>query len=208
MPAENCRNYPHRTAKMNGFVVAWDTLLNLFTQGLVAKMQKSTKIGLPAMILLILACCSNENKALDPNEIMMNYFADSLICIVDTSLIEELERQPPSGYQTKYYSPKIWQELWNNHFHNMDENGPEENAQYQGPTGDTIVKYTLRLRREMGLSDIIADARNKDYLGRLYQEVNIEEKTSCEIIHWPSPVCGHSPPQFPNSPPLQMGCTV
>jgi hypothetical protein len=158
------------------------------------------------IFIVSLGGCSFGNIFKGSNDFYKNYYSDVLICKVDLSTVEESDKKLPNGYLTKEYSPIYWQEYWNHHIHYVGKDGPESHEEYVGPTGETIVKYTLQLRREMKLPDIIPDARNEVYLKQLYKELDNGSKDSCGILHWNSPVCVHSPVHYPGSPELKRDC--
>lgn len=128
--------------------------------------------------------------------------------MVDKNVVAEKDKKLPSGWLTKDYSPKHWNEYWNRRvYYFLVKNHPTDNDQeYEGPSDRTVILYALQQRREAGLPDIVPELRNLPALPDLYAELDQMTMSSCEILGQPSPVCSLSSAQYPDAPQFQREC--
>jgi hypothetical protein len=112
---------------------------------------------IPAVLLV--SGCSIINMAAGPADYERNHAADVLKISIDSSILTELRKEPPSGYRTKPYSRGLWQEYWNGRIAVLWDFHPEEH--YRGPSGEEFAAYIIHQRKAVGLPPIVLTPENR-----------------------------------------------
>ena len=163
------------------------------------------------MLIVVIAATALSGCVAAINErAMMRHMADELICTIDQSVVDEKEKLMPNGWLTKPYSPTFWQEYWNHRTYYLGNAtfGRERALGYSGPSGRNFILYSLRQRQEEGLPNLVPEKRNASLVSELYQELQRNPRTSCEILAYPSPVCVLGPAQRPTALQFRRPCGV
>jgi len=141
-------------------------------------------------------------------KVATSWLEHDLICGIDESVTDEQQSLVPEGWLTKPYSPSYWQEYWNHRVYYLGNATfeRERSKGYVGLSGRSMILYALKQRREVGLADLVAEERNKEYLATLYEELNDNNQSSCKILGHRSPQCRFTPAQHPGAPYFQRPC--
>lgn len=122
------------------------------------------KLLLPALVLAVLPLtgCSIINMAAGPGDYYRNYAAHDMKEILDSSIQEELRKEPPGNQRTTPYSRALWNEHWNERLDYLFTDVPH--PQYRGPSGEWFAGYIIRKRQEAGLPAIRLTPENRKRL--------------------------------------------
>ena len=158
------------------------------------------------MTALFLSGCTAEMQRRSETR----YLEQDLICSIDTSVANEVDRLLPSGFLTKPYSPDLWKTYWEGHLARFakEDFSRERERGYAGPSGRVLALYLLSQRREAGLPDLVGSSKTDGLIAQLYDELHRGDQSSCAILKRNSPVCHHSPAQRTGSLTLQRHCRV
>jgi hypothetical protein len=153
-----------------------------------------------------ISACTWLNFLHDDDYFYRHYYADELICSIDTAIEDELRRKSPNGYLTKPYSEENWQTYWNDRIYTLGVKAEPLPATYRGPSTGQYAMYILQSRREFDLPELIPNERTTEFLSNAYQRLGSENRNSCEWLDWTSPTCQVSPAQHDPTFELNRGC--
>ena len=159
--------------------------------------------SLPGLVTVALLAsgCDLYGMVAGPDDYNRHYLADELICSIDSSIHEELDRKSPNGYLTREFSIEIWSEYWNERVHTLSgANLHQDYSGYVGPSGRELLLYALGQRRRQRLPDLSASSETRPAVASLYAELGNSTTSVCAYLGGRDPQCSLSPAQYPGSP--------
>jgi hypothetical protein len=156
-------------------------------------------IALVVSLPLIVGFCGFYGLFAGPGDYNRNYHADDLICSIDVSIQEELDRKLPNGFLGQSYSPSLWNDYWNSRVQGLATVDIHKDAPgYVGPTGRSLMLYALLVRRDLHLPELAPSAETRAEVDSLYRELTQSSRKACDYLGRLSPSCLLST-QYPDS---------
>jgi hypothetical protein len=147
-------------------------------------------IALIVSLPLIIGYCGFYGLVAGPGDYNRNYHANDLICSIDVSIQEEVDRKLPNGFLGQPYSPSLWNDYWNARVQGLVDADIHKDAPgYVGPTGRRLMLYALLVRRDLHLPDLTASTETQVDVASLYQELSQSSRKACDYLEQPSPSC-------------------